>query len=107
MLYLLLLLGSLFCTLGYLSLGADRWLVSLAGCFLEELVLLPFIWALLQVLRAGLALKNPEVLMVVVRKWVEEDGATGGALEAFSSLGSGEQMGKRMEKRMKSDEKGV
>ena len=84
MLWLLLSIGAFFCTFAYLSLGADRWLMSLAGSFLQELILLPLVTALLQVLRAGLALKNPEVLEVVVRKWVEEleSKATGGLLPA-------------------------
>ena len=39
----------------------------------QDLFLGPLIYSLLLAMRASMALKNPEVMMVVVSRWIEEE----------------------------------
>lgn len=69
--WLLLMALALFCCIAYLATDGEHWLESTFSSLFQELLLQPLGLAMFLVTRASLALKNPEVVEVVVKKWVE------------------------------------
>lgn len=71
--WLLLVALALFCCIAYLAIDGEHWLESTFSSLFQELLLQPLGLAMFLVTRASMALKNPEVVEVVVKKWVEAE----------------------------------
>lgn len=69
--WLLLMALAVFCCSAYVATDGEHWLESSCSSLVQELLLQPLGLAMFLVTRASLALKNPEVVEVVVKKWVE------------------------------------
>eukprot|EP00434_Breviolum_minutum_P007219 symbB.v1.2.006372.t1/scaffold371.1/size308833/19 len=74
-LWLILVVWGLFCCFAYLATNGAHWLESSFASLFQELLLQPLGLAMFLATRASMALKNPEVIEIVVKKWIETEEA--------------------------------